>query len=136
MSKVPSGTKGPGGRPPLADGHPFFCRPARDFYLCWTLNPAMNGWAIVIASLRDRPQVWFCSARPSSGLRPPSPAPAGEGHVGGEGEIVRRLFEKPAPGLAGPSSAKPESSTGHSLAPDRKSTRLNSSHLGISYAVF
>src|ERR1017187_3579028 len=95
MSKVPSGTKGPCGRPPLADGHPFFCRPARDFYLCWTLNPAMNGWAIVIASLRDRPQVWFCSARPSSGLRPPSPAPAGEGHVGGEGESSAVLLKTP-----------------------------------------
>jgi hypothetical protein len=50
----------------------------------------MNGWAIVIASRRDRPNSRWRS-----------------------GSIVRRLFEKPAPGLAGPSSAKPESSNGH-----------------------
>jgi hypothetical protein len=41
MFQVPSGTK------------EFFCRPSRDFFIWWTLYPAMNGWAIVIASLRD-----------------------------------------------------------------------------------
>ena len=37
----------------IAHGHQFFCRPSRDFYLCLTRYPAMNGWAIVIASLHD-----------------------------------------------------------------------------------
>jgi len=41
MFQVPSGTK------------EFFCRPSRDFFIWWTLYPAMNGWAIVTASLRD-----------------------------------------------------------------------------------
>jgi hypothetical protein len=41
ISKVPSGTKEP------------FCRPSRDFSIWLTPDPAINGWAIVIASLRD-----------------------------------------------------------------------------------
>ena len=36
----------------------FFCRPSRDFFIWWTFDPAMNGWAIVTASLRDF--VAFC----------------------------------------------------------------------------
>src|ERR1035437_3366201 len=39
-SKVPPGTK------------EFFCRPSRDFFIWLTRYPAMNGWAIIIASLR------------------------------------------------------------------------------------
>jgi hypothetical protein len=41
ISKVPSGTKEP------------FCRPSRDFSIWLTLDPAINGLAIVIESLRD-----------------------------------------------------------------------------------
>jgi hypothetical protein len=41
FSKVPSGTKDP------------FCRPSRDYSIWLTLDPAINGWAIVIALLRD-----------------------------------------------------------------------------------
>ena len=29
-----------------------FCRPSRDFFIWLTPAPAMNGWAIIIASLR------------------------------------------------------------------------------------
>jgi hypothetical protein len=43
MEKInkPSGTKEP------------FCRPSRDFSIGLTLEPAINGWAMVIASLSD-----------------------------------------------------------------------------------
>ena len=41
MFQVPPGTK------------EFFCRPSRDLFIWLTRYPAMNGWAIVIASLRD-----------------------------------------------------------------------------------
>jgi hypothetical protein len=41
ISKVPSGTKEP------------FCRPSRDFSIWLTPDPAINGWAIVVVSLRD-----------------------------------------------------------------------------------
>jgi len=41
MFQVPSGTK------------EFFCRPAGTCFVLMTFNPAMNDWAIVIASLRD-----------------------------------------------------------------------------------
>ena len=39
--------------PVLADGHHVLCRPSRDFFIWLTFDPAINGWAIVIAQLRD-----------------------------------------------------------------------------------
>src|SRR5437899_4151039 len=42
----------------------------------------------------------------------------------------------PVPAPPGPEPPSPPPIPGPDTGPDRKSTRLNSSHLGISYAVF
>src|ERR1035441_6900963 len=65
-------------------------------------------------------------ASPSS----PTPAPPFPGRVGSPepGWIFRPAFPSTAQEMCGPSARIPRT--------DRKSTRLNSSHLGISYAVF
>ena len=69
MFQVPPGTKDPCGWPPLRTATLFFCRPSRDFYLCLTRYPAMNGWAIVIASLHN-----FVACAPAClGLRGQAP---------------------------------------------------------------
>ena len=71
MFQVPPGTKDPCGWPPLRTATLFFCRPSRDFYLCLTRYPAMNGWAIVIASLHN-----FVACAPAClGLRGQAPSP-------------------------------------------------------------
>src|SRR5205814_6360059 len=70
-------------------------------------------------SLHDALPISAPAATPRKGGRPSPPAP-------------------PA-GCARQTRARPRRTTGRSGAPapaDRKSTRLNSSHLGISYAVF
>src|SRR3712207_8024858 len=69
----------------------------------------------------------FGSCRDPPGDRP--------GAVDGEAPPPRARFAKP-PGTATPSAAACRPGSGGEARPDRKSTRLNSSHANISYAVF
>src|SRR5437899_6738797 len=46
------------------------------------------------------------------------------------------LFRSPAPAISSTASQSSCETRGKPASRDRKSTRLNSSHLGISYAVF
>src|SRR5256885_12771303 len=64
----------------------------------------------------------FRSVQPGRGARP---------HPGGAAALRR-----PRDGGFPPDRGGPRTRRGHSRSPDRKSTRLNSSHLVISYAVF
>src|SRR5207253_9535582 len=61
------------------------------------------------------------------GARPPEPRPLPMG----EGQARRRAPARAQPAAAGPSLRDPAAAQ-----EDRKSTRLNSSHVAISYAVF
>src|SRR5262245_62682597 len=58
-------------------------------------------------------------------------SPPGRGHPLSPDSILR-----PAPSSAPGGRAAPSPASSGSCRRDRKSTRLNSSHLGISYAVF
>src|SRR5438874_7427565 len=55
---------------------------------------------------------------------------------GGSSSTRRRAFPSTAPGSARPRTASRRSPATFSRRLDRKSTRLNSSHVEISYAVF
>src|SRR5262245_53402697 len=94
---------------------------------------------ISLLSLHDALPISARSPSPSSNPNPrPSPRPrAGPPRARAPGSPASRR-PPPAPAAssaASAASAKPTPAT-PSSARDRKSTRLNSSHLGISYAVF
>src|SRR5690606_41688940 len=57
-----------------------------------------------------------------------------EPHRGAAGEVPRRARQ--APDRLGRDPRRPAAAGGHGDVLDRKSTRLNSSHVKISYAVF
>src|SRR5205814_7503745 len=78
--------------------------------------------------------------RRSSDLRIAALLVRGERRLGPERALVHRFADERVPqigdGLSCRGHRQPRSPSGRSPRRDRKSTRLNSSHLGISYAVF
>src|SRR5258705_6204727 len=78
----------------------------------------------------------FRSGAPSEApapVRPPPGPPTGARHLPDEGHGLRRPLHAAALHVDRP---RPVGGPGGGRTGDRKSTRLNSSHLGISYAVF
>src|SRR5690606_40088713 len=75
----------------------------------------------------------------SRGTRPPgggSPVPAGDHPSGGQGRSLGRILRRPCDGSLTPCPRRSIPRPRPSRSSDRKSTRLNSSHVKISYAVF
>src|SRR5205814_9503528 len=101
--------------PPAADPHTLSLPAALPISISATRSQARDGSTAASSARRAATRSRSDSPIPSSG------GPADPGHV----------RAPPAAALAGPD---PEDRGRE--AQDRKSTRLNSSHLGISYAVF
>src|ERR1035441_5304272 len=71
----------------------------------------------------------------TGGVFPPLPVPQGDAGAGGFAPTAcKRLRRQRTPSR--PLACAYPRKRGTETLPDRKSTRLNSSHLGISYAVF
>src|ERR1035441_5843619 len=86
-------------------------------------------WPISVGLRRSREVTHLCSDRVTHAKNRPCPRARNE-----TGSFIRA---EGAQGLCIPPTNRSPGSPWHpGYAPDRKSTRLNSSHLGISYAVF